>query len=226
MRIIILSIISLFLCVSGIKAQTENEQISQLVDSLDYYNKIGNGEKVLKYVDLLRNDKHVNGLFVMEANGYAYLKQYAKAISILNDSIESMKDPQLGYSALGAIYELQNNNDILANKYNAGFNELAEYYRFINEYLESGIEGISFTMTESFREGFETFLRESVDANGVHFIKVSMRSSGEFPVNTICERYFNGGGHKNAAGGEFRGSLQECVDVFMSILDENDKFLN
>ena len=50
----------------------------------------------------------------------------------------------------------------LANKYNAGFNELAEYYRFINEYLESGIEGISFTMTESFREGFESFLRESV----------------------------------------------------------------
>jgi tetratricopeptide (TPR) repeat protein len=111
MRTIILSIISLFLCVSGIKAQTENEQISHLVDSLDYYNKIGNGEKVLQYVDLLRNDKHVNGLFVMEANGYAYLKQYDKAIAILNDSIEAMKDTQLGYSALGAIYELQDNND-------------------------------------------------------------------------------------------------------------------
>lgn len=111
MRFITLSIISLFLCVNGIKAQTENEKISQLVDSLDYYNKIGNGEKVLQYVDLLRNDKHVNGLFVMEANGYAYLKQYDKAISIMNDSIESMKDAQLGYSALGAIYELQENKD-------------------------------------------------------------------------------------------------------------------
>ena len=111
MKIIVLSLISLFLCISNIKAQTDNEKISQLVDSLDYYNKIGHGEKVLQYVDLLRNDKHVNGLFVMEANGYAYLKQYDKAISILNDSIESMKDAQLGYSAIGAIYELQDNND-------------------------------------------------------------------------------------------------------------------
>ena len=82
-----------------------------MVDSLDYYNRIGNGEKVLQYVDLLRNDKHVNGLFVMEANGYTYLKQYDKAISILNDSIKSMKDAQIGYSALGAIYELQDNKN-------------------------------------------------------------------------------------------------------------------
>ena len=111
MRIIILSIASLFLCINNLKAQTEDEKISQLVDSLDYYNRIGNGEKVLQYVDLLRNDKHVNGLFVMEANGYAYLKQYDKAISILNDSIKSMKDAQIGYSALGAIYELQDNKD-------------------------------------------------------------------------------------------------------------------
>ena len=110
MKIVVL-ILSLFLCISNIKAQTEDEKISQLVDSLDYYNKIGNGEKVLQYVDLLRNDKHVNGLFVMEANGYAYLKQYDKAIAILNDSIEAMEDTQLGYSALGAIYELQDNND-------------------------------------------------------------------------------------------------------------------
>ena len=104
-------ILSLFLCGSSIKAQTEDEIISQLVDSLDYYNRIGNGEKVLQYVDLLRNDKHVNGLFVMEANGYTYLKQYDKAISILNDSIKSMKDAQIGYSALGAIYELQDNKN-------------------------------------------------------------------------------------------------------------------
>lgn len=117
MKIIVLSLISLFLCISNIKAQTKDEKISQLVDSLDYYNKIGHGEKVLQYVDLLRDGKHVNGLFIMEANGYAYLKQYDKAISILNDSIESMKDAQLGYSALGAIYELQENKDKAIDAY-------------------------------------------------------------------------------------------------------------
>lgn len=111
LRTIILSITSLFLCTISLKAQTEDEKISQLVDSLDYYNKIGNGEKVLQYVDLLRVSKHVNGLFIMEANGYAYLKQYDKAIAILNDSVELMKDAQIGYSALGAIYELQDNKN-------------------------------------------------------------------------------------------------------------------
>ena len=111
MKIIVLSLISLFLCISNIKAQTDNEKISQLVDSLDYYNKIGHGEKVLQYVNLLRDSKHVNGLFVMEANGYAYIKQYDKAITILNDSVEFMKDAQIGYSALGAVYELQDNKE-------------------------------------------------------------------------------------------------------------------
>lgn len=72
---------------------------------------------------------------------------------------------------------------------------------------------------------YSAFLRESVDANGVHFIKVSMRSSGEFPVNTICERYFNGGGHKNAAGGEFYGSINDALNILHSLFDENDKLI-
>ena len=111
MRTLILFLITSLLYANSATAQTDDERISQLVDSLDYYNKIGHGEKVLKYVNLLRDDNYVNGLFIMEANGYAYLKQYDKAISILNDSIKSMQDAQVGYSALGAIYELQGNID-------------------------------------------------------------------------------------------------------------------
>lgn len=32
-------------------------------------------------------------------------------------------------------------------------------------------------------------------------VKLSLRSKGEFPANEICKKYFNGGGHRNAAGG-------------------------
>lgn len=67
---------------------------------------------------------------------------------------------------------------------------------------------------------YSFFLREESN-----YIKVSARSKGDFPVNTVCERYFGGGGHKNAAGGEFHGTMDECVETFMSILDENDKYL-
>lgn len=60
------------------------------------------------------------------------------------------------------------------------------------------------------------FLREDQD----NYVKVSTRSQGDFAVNEICARHFNGGGHKNAAGGEFYGSMAEAVDKFKEILSE------
>lgn len=56
-------------------------------------------------------------------------------------------------------------------------------------------------------------------------IKVSSRSKGDFRVNDICERYFNGGGHVNASGGELQCTLDEAVEIFMSTLPEVEKYL-
>ena len=52
------------------------------------------------------------------------------------------------------------------------------------------------------------------------FVKVSMRSVGDVPVNAICKDYFGGGGHLNAAGGEYEGSLEECTSFFRSKMRE------
>lgn len=49
-------------------------------------------------------------------------------------------------------------------------------------------------------------------------IKMSFRSIGEFPANEIASKYFNGGGHRNAAGGKTEGTLEETVDKFKSVL--------
>ena len=43
-----------------------------------------------------------------------------------------------------------------------------------------------------------------------------MRSQGDRPVNIFCNEVFNGGGHKNASGGEFYGSLTDAVNLFLS----------
>ncbi|WP_158825509.1 DHH family phosphoesterase [Mucilaginibacter lacusdianchii] len=51
-------------------------------------------------------------------------------------------------------------------------------------------------------------------------VKLSLRSKGEFPANDICKRYFNGGGHRNAAGGHSDAGLQETVQKFKDILPE------
>lgn len=63
---------------------------------------------------------------------------------------------------------------------------------------------------------YSAFLREE---DG--YVKVSMRSQGDFPVNRLCNEYFGGGGHLNAAGGEFQGTLDECAALFRSLLEEN-----
>lgn len=47
-------------------------------------------------------------------------------------------------------------------------------------------------------------------------IKVSSRSVGDFRADLICNRFYNGGGHVNAAGGELHGSLEEAIEVFNS----------
>ncbi len=51
-------------------------------------------------------------------------------------------------------------------------------------------------------------------------IKVSCRSEGDFSVSDICARYFGGGGHKNAAGGDFHGTMDEAVEAFHKVLDD------
>ncbi|HVW95365.1 MAG TPA: DHH family phosphoesterase [Mucilaginibacter sp.] len=56
-------------------------------------------------------------------------------------------------------------------------------------------------------------------------VKLSLRSKGEFPANDICKRYFNGGGHRNAAGGVSPDSLEQVVNQFKLILPEYKKLL-
>ncbi|GAB2702822.1 bifunctional oligoribonuclease/PAP phosphatase NrnA [Mucilaginibacter koreensis] len=51
-------------------------------------------------------------------------------------------------------------------------------------------------------------------------VKLSLRSKAEFPANEICKKYFNGGGHRNAAGGQSSDSLEAVVQQFKSILPE------
>lgn len=51
------------------------------------------------------------------------------------------------------------------------------------------------------------------------FVKVSMRSIGDIPVNIICAEQYGGGGHLNAAGGEYRGAVADCLAGIPAILE-------
>ena len=63
-----------------------------------------------------------------------------------------------------------------------------------------------------------------VEKNG--FVKLSLRSKGDFPTNEFASRFFSGGGHLNASGGEFRGTLENSIRYFRKVLEENFEYFN
>jgi phosphoesterase RecJ-like protein len=56
-------------------------------------------------------------------------------------------------------------------------------------------------------------------------VKMSFRSIGDFSVNKLAREHFNGGGHKNAAGGISPVSLVETVDRFIGLLPQYESEL-
>eukprot|EP01132_Coremiostelium_polycephalum_P003012 gene3012-3762_t len=49
-------------------------------------------------------------------------------------------------------------------------------------------------------------------------VSISLRSVGDIPVNTLAKKHFQGGGHKNAAGGISYLSLEETVSIVGIVL--------
>ena len=83
----------------------------------------------------------------------------------------------------------------------------------------------------NFKKGdTEGFVNYALSVSGIVFavifienkqekiIKISLRSKGDFSVNEFARKYFNGGGHTNAAGGRTTETLEDTVRHFISIL--------
>ena len=76
----------------------------------------------------------------------------------------------------------------------------------------------------------EGFVNYGLQIKGIHFaaifienkeekiIKISFRSQGDFDVNQFARDYFQGGGHRNAAGGKSEVSLEETLQKFEDLV--------
>ncbi|HTH55608.1 MAG TPA: bifunctional oligoribonuclease/PAP phosphatase NrnA [Cyclobacteriaceae bacterium] len=51
-------------------------------------------------------------------------------------------------------------------------------------------------------------------------IKISFRSLGDFSVNELARKHFEGGGHRNASGGSSKLTLDQTLKKFLSLLPE------
>ncbi|MCD7924606.1 MAG: bifunctional oligoribonuclease/PAP phosphatase NrnA [Bacteroides sp.] len=69
---------------------------------------------------------------------------------------------------------------------------------------------------------FSVFLREDTEKN---MIKISLRSVGTFPCNKVAAEFFNGGGHLNASGGEFYGTMDEAIELYKQALVKYEDLL-
>ena len=57
-------------------------------------------------------------------------------------------------------------------------------------------------------------------------IRLSFRSKGSFSVHEVANKYFNGGGHTNAAGGTLTCSLEKALELLHQVLPEYKEQLN
>ena len=58
------------------------------------------------------------------------------------------------------------------------------------------------------------------DENEKNKFKISFRSKEDFPCNEFAFKFFNGGGHLNAAGGLYKGNLNYAIEYFKKSLNE------
>ena len=60
----------------------------------------------------------------------------------------------------------------------------------------------------------------AVPTVGAATVGVYDQPLGQYDVNTFARKYFNGGGHINAAGGRFDGSMKDAEIFFLKVLPE------
>jgi phosphoesterase RecJ-like protein len=83
------------------------------------------------------------------------------------------------------------------------------------DYQKGDTEGfVNYGLTITGIDFTAFFIERKEDAG----IKISFRSQGNFDVNLFARRFFNGGGHINAAGGNSDLSLEETINHFKEIV--------
>ncbi len=62
-----------------------------------------------------------------------------------------------------------------------------------------------------------------IEEKELGIVKISFRSKGTFSVNTFARKYFDGGGHDNAAGGKSDLSINDTVNRFITLVKTHQK---
>lgn len=120
--------------------------------------------------------------------------------------------PEKNLRLLG--HSLNNRMEIL-EEYKTGIIYLTrdDYDKY--EIQRGDTEGIVNYLLKMKNVKFAAFITEQPN-----IVKLSLRSKGDFSVQEIAQKYFKGGGHKNASGGASFTSLRSTIKKIKEILPE------
>jgi phosphoesterase RecJ-like protein len=170
------------------KAYSEAIYVGIISDTGNFEHGSFTGTTFRIIADLLETGIDKNRVFNLVYNNFSSDRMRLQGYS-LNERMAVLPEYHSAYIYL-------TRDDLSRYNYKKGDTE-----GFVN--LPLSIKGIDFSTLLIEKEGH---------------IKLSFRSKGDFSVNSFAETYFSGGGHLNAAGGEYYDSLENTLKYFLEVL--------
>lgn len=139
-----------------------------------------------------------------------------KALSVLlehgieKDAITSLITRSFSIDKVKLTAYLLANNLTFFPKYHTAIITMGKKEKAMFEYQVGDTEGLVNEPLAAKEILFSIFLHEQAK-----YTKISLRSKGKFPANEFASKFFNGGGHHNAAGAEVFASLHDVYEMVL-----------
>lgn len=138
---------------------------------------------------------------------------------LIDLGVENTKIPNLlfdnsSYGSLQLLGRALQNMKVLYSKKTA-YTTLTREELNTFEFVKGDTEGIvNYGLSIKGIDFSAIFIENEADK----IIKISFRSQGDFDVNQFARDYYNGGGHRNAAGGKSEVSMEETIQKFEDLI--------
>jgi len=197
---------------SDSKACSTAQMVYEIIDTLGFRNYINKEIAECLYVGIMT-----------DTGSFKYASTSAKTHRVVADLIEMGIDNSRIHDL---IYDNSSSSRINLLGY-CLYKKLLLYPKNNSAILSLSSDELDrFQFKKGDTEGFVNF---ALGIKGIRFasfivekegvVKLSLRSKGDIKVNEIASKYFNGGGHLNAAGGVSSFSVNETIKILEEIIN-------
>lgn len=201
------------------KISSTSELIFRLICRMGYFNDITKSAAECIYTGMMT-----------DTGGFTYNSNNREIYFIISELLSKGIDKDDIYRKVYNTYSesrLRLMGYVLSNMrvykdYNTALISLTKDEQSKFDYIKGDSEGFVNIPLSIKNIRLSCFLREDTEKK---MIKISLRSVGTFPCNQLATDFFNGGGHLNASGGEFMGTMAEAMRIFEKALEQYNPLL-